>query len=274
MKWINKYGPWSLVTGASSGIGRAVSEQLAARGLNVILVARSKQKLLDLSNELEQQYAVDTKVIAADLIRIEDIDQLIRETRQYDIGLLVNNAGKENSGNFTDIPVKSLLDSLMLNSNGPVMLSHHFAKEMIKKQRGGIVMLSSIVAFQGVPLIANYAASKAFDLVFAEGLAAELRPHHVDVLIVAPGFTKTNLAPDYDFRGLPLKPMKPIVIAKAIVDHLGKRGIIIPGLINKFLYYSSKFFPRKLNTSAFGYVFRKVLRNKVNKSRHNIVYTT
>lgn len=263
MKFNNKYGPWSLVTGASSGIGKAISEQLAAQGLNVVLVARNKQKLLDLATELEQRYAIVTKVIAADLTKINDINHLIKETDPYDIGLLVNNAGKEDSGHFTDIPVRNLMDSLMLNSNAPVVLSHHFAKKMIEKQRGGIVMLSSIVAFQGVPLIAHYAASKAFDLVFGEGLAAELKPHNVDVLIVAPGFTKTNLASEYDFDGLPLNPMSPIVIAKAMVNNLGKRRMVIPGLINKFLYYSSKFSPRRLNTFSFGFVFRQVLRKKI-----------
>ena len=274
MKKLTKYGPWSLVTGASSGIGRTISEQLAAQGLNVILVARSTEKLTDLSADLENQYGIKTKVVTADLVKSEDVNRVIDQTRSYDIGLLVNNAGKEDSGNFIDIPVENLTDSLMLNTHAPMMLSHHFARKMIERGGGGIIMLSSIVAFQGVPLITAYAASKAFDLVFGEGLAAELKPHNVDVLVVAPGFTRTNLG-EYDFSGLPLNPMRPIAIAKAILNSLGKRGMVIPGLINKFLYYSGKFFPRRLNTFSFGSVFRKVLRKKLKINiNHYVVYTS
>ncbi len=272
IKNVTKYGPWSLVTGASSGIGRAISEQLAVQGLNVVLVARNKEKLRDLSTDLVDQYDIETKVIPADLVKVDDIHKVIDQTAQYDIGLLVNNAGKEDSGNFTDIPIEDLANSLTLNTTALLRLSHHFAKKMLERRKGGIVILSSIVSFQGVPMIANYAGSKAYDLVFGEGLAAELKPHNIDVLVVTPGFTETNLASEYDFSGLPLNPMKPKDIAQAVFRNLGKRRIAIPGLVNKFLYYSGKVFPRWLNTWSFGMVFKRVLRKKLNPLHSNAVY--
>lgn len=273
MKNLTKYGPWSLVTGASSGIGRAISEELASQGLNLILVARNEIKLTDLASDLKNKYGIETKVIPVDLIKVEEINKVIDQTSSYDIGLLINNAGKEDSGNFTDLAIDDLVDTLTLNTSAPLRLSHHFAQKMIERGKGGIVMMSSIVSFQGVPLIANYAASKAYDLVFGESLAAELEPHNVDVLVATPGFTKTNLG-EYDFNGTPMSAMEPEEVAKTIVRSIGKRRIVIPGFINKFLFYSGKFMPRWMNTFSFGLVFRLVLRKKMNKVNLNVVYTS
>ena len=124
--------------------------------------------------------------------------------------------------------------------------------------------MSSIVAFQGVPNIANYAASKAYDLVFAEGIAAELESSNIDVLSVNPGFTKSEFSPDIDFDGLPLKPMSADAVVKAALKDLGKSRVSVPGWVNKFLYYSGKYLQsRRVNTMAFGHVFHRVLRNKL-----------
>ena len=127
--------------------------------------------------------------------------------------------------------------------------------------------MSSIVAFQGVPNIANYAASKAYDLVFAEGIAAELKVSNIDVLSVNPGFTQSELSPDINFDGLPVKPMSADIVVRAALNDLGKSRVSVPGLVNKFLYYSGKYLQsRRVNTMAFGHVFRKVLRNKLKGS--------
>lgn len=261
-----KYGPWALVTGASSGIGAEFAKLTAGKGINVVLVARRKDALNKLAKEINDQFRVDTQVVVADLATEDGIETVIRETRALEIGLLINNAGREDSGHFLEVPVDEPLQSLYLNCRAPLQLAHHFAGLMVARSKGGVIFMASIVAFQGVPYIANYAATKAYDLIFAEGIAAELKPHNVDVLVAAPGFTRTDLSPQADFHGLPIEPLSPASVASQVMKTLGKRRLSIPGALNKFLYVTGKYLqPRALNTFAFGQVFRRVLRHKIGK---------
>ncbi len=259
-----KYGSWALVTGASSGIGAEYARVLATRGFSLVLVARRERKLTQLASELQESHRIETRVVAADLTCAPGIDTVIQKTADLEIGLLVNNAGREDDGPFLDIPVEQALKTLRLNSEAPMRLTHHFGALMRERGRGGILFMSSIVAFQGVPLIANYAASKAYDLIFAESLAAELEPAGIDVLVLTPGFTESQLSPDANFEGLPLRPMSAASVARAGISGLGRTRLRIPGLINKFLYVTGKFLqPRTVNTWAFGKVFRRVLRSVI-----------
>ena len=263
-EFIDKYGEWAMITGASKGIGLEFSRQIAAKGLNVVLVARSENSLKQLASSIKSDYAVKTRVVAVDLTEADGIVQLFETTGDLDIGLLVNNAGREDSGPFLQIPTDDAIKTIDLNIKVPLQLTRHFTAKMQARRKGGILIMSSIVAFQGVPNIANYAASKAWDLVFAEGIAAELEPSGIDVLSVNPGFTKSGLSPDINFEGLPIKPMSAAVVVKTALEDLGKSRVSVPGWVNKFLYYSGKYLQsRRLNTVAFGNVFRKVLRNKL-----------
>jgi short-subunit dehydrogenase len=263
-KFVRKYGKWALITGASKGIGLEFSRQIAAQGLNVVLVARSENSLLQLANSIESDYPVKTRIVAADLTEAAGIARLLEATADLDIGLLVNNAGREDSGPFLQIPIDDAIKTIDLNIKVPLQLTRHFAAKMQVRGKGGILIMSSIVAFQGVPNIANYAASKAWDLVFAEGIAAELKASDIDVLSVNPGFTKTDLSPDINFDGLPVIPMSADAVVKTALSDLGKSRVSVPGLVNKFLYYSGKYLQsRRVNTAAFGHVFRRVLRNKL-----------
>ena len=179
-----------------------------------------------------------------------------------EIGLLVNNAGREDSNHFLNIATKEHLQTIDLNIKVPLLLTHHFGAKMVERKKGGIINMSSIVAFQGVPYIANYAGTKAYNLIFSEGIAAEFKKHQVDILTATPGFTKTNLAKVYDFTGTPFKPLDPSFVAQKVIKDLGRKRLSIPGFINAFLYWSGKFlFSRQMNTSSFGIVFKKVLRN-------------
>ena len=263
-KFISKYGEWALVTGASKGIGLEFSRQIAANGLNVVLVARSESSLKQLSSSIESDYPVKTRIVVADLTEGDGIARLLEATADLDVGLLVNNAGREDSGPFLQIPIDDAIKTIDLNIKVPLQLTQHFAAKMQARGKGGILIMSSIVAFQGVPNIANYAASKAYDLVFAEGIAAELESSNIDVLSVNPGFTKSEFSPDIDFDGLPLKPMSADAVVKAALKDLGKSRVSVPGWVNKFLYYSGKYLQsRRVNTMAFGHVFHRVLRNKL-----------
>jgi short-subunit dehydrogenase len=257
-----KYGDWALVTGASSGIGKQYAKQIASQCLDVILVARSEEKLRPFRKELISKYGVNVIVIVADLTSPTDIDVLKRETTGLDIGLLVNNAGREDSNHFLKIAAEEHLNTIDLNVKVPLLLSHHFGVKMVARKKGGIINMSSIVAFQGVPLIANYAGTKAYNLIFSEGIAAEFKKHNIDVLAVTPGFTKTNLANVYDFTGTPFTPLEPSFVAKKALKDLGRKRLSIPGFINAFLYWNGKFlFSRNMNTASFGIVFKKVLIN-------------
>ncbi len=274
-KFKNKYGPWALVTGASSGMGVEFARQIADQGLNLVLVARRKERLESLAAEINEKSPVDIKIIAADLTSKEGIDRVKSETGSLQIGLLVNNAGREDSGYFIDTPLEELEKTMDLNCRAPLLLTHHFAREMVANKKGGIINLTSIVAFQGVPLISNYAATKAYDLIFSESLSSELNPHGIDVLAVAPGFTDTELSPDFDFSGTPINPLKPYFVANKAIHSLGKKRVVIPGFMNGFLYIAGKYLqPRILNTFSFGMVFKRVLRGKLTGSgTHSINIT-
>ena len=171
-KFQKKYGPWALVTGASGGIGSEFAKQIAAKKLNVVLVARREERLRSLAKTIRDQYNADVRIIVADLAASEGIETVKRSTDDLEIGLLVNNAGREDSGRFLNMPLENVVTTLDLNVRAPLQLTHHFAQKMADRDRGGIIFMSSIVAFQGVPFVANYAATKAYDLIFAESLAA------------------------------------------------------------------------------------------------------
>lgn len=260
----NKSNSWSLVTGASGGIGLAYAVELAKKKRSIILVARNEKRLVELSQELSQQFGVETKTIAADLSSVEGVNQLISETEKLKVELLINNAGKEESGDFLTLPADEMISSIALNCSAPLLLAHHFANRMAEQGGGNILFISSIVAFQGVPLIANYAATKSYLLTFAEGIALELESKGVNISIAAPGFTKTNLAPHQNFENTPFKPLNAEFVASYTLKRLGKQRLIIPGFINKVLFYLGKYLQtRRKNSQVFGKVFRLVLRDKL-----------
>lgn len=253
--------PWTLITGATSGIGLAFAKELAAEKRSIILVARNKDKLKEVSEKLASEYGVEIKTISADLSDNVGINQVINETDSLDVDFLINNAGKEDSGSFLTLDNNEMQKSIALNCAAPVSLTQHFSRKMVSAGGGNILFIASVVAFQGVPLIANYAATKSFILSFAEGIAAELEPKGVKVSISAPGFTNTNFVSAYELSNLPFKPLEAEFVAKHALQKQGKKRLIIPGLINKFLYFSGKYMQsRRLNTFAFGRVFKSVVK--------------
>jgi short-subunit dehydrogenase len=183
----HRYGPWALVTGASDGIGRALAVSLAARGLDLVLVARRADRLDALAQELAAAHGVRAHVIAADLGTDAGVRAVLEDTEALDVGLLAAAAGFGTSGAFVDGDVSAELAMLDVNCRAVVQLTHAFARRFSARGRGGIVLLSSLLAFQAVPRAAHYAATKAYVQSLAEGLHAELAPRGVDVLASAPG---------------------------------------------------------------------------------------
>lgn len=231
--WVNKYGPWAVVTGASEGIGRALAEEVAARGLHVLLVARREEALQALGAELRGRYGVETEVLALDLARPEAVETLLARSSSREAGLLVACAGFGSSGAFLEGEVGTELEMLDVNCRAVLALSHAFGRRFAAQGRGGLILMSSIVAFQGVPFSANYAATKAYIQSLAEALHLELAPLGVDVLAAAPGPIHSGFAARAGMKmGTALAPRD---VAGATLRALGRRMTVRPGWLSKAL---------------------------------------
>ncbi len=164
----SKYGGWAVVTGATSGIGRSFAEHLARAGLNLVLVARSEAALKEAELEFRRRHAIRTRVLALDLTRPLSRETLDLETRDLDVGLLVNNAAREQRGAFVRHVSSDLTEAIEINVTTPTELALRFAHRFVRRGRGGIIFVSGLIAYQAVPFLASYAAAKAHQLHLAE----------------------------------------------------------------------------------------------------------
>jgi uncharacterized protein len=258
-----KYGPWAIIAGASDGLGAAFARYVAGQGVNLVLVARRAALLEDLGQELRGEYAVRVSTLAVDLADPSQLQRLIEHTAELEIGLLVYVASRSNIGPFLDQPVGEHLAGLALNCGGPVVLAHHYGNLMRRRRRGGIVLLSSFSAIVGCPMVAHYAATKAYNRVLAESLWSELRGSGVDVLGSVVGQVDTPQttarAPDYSHWLAP-----PEMSAKAVVDdtfaHLGRGGSVVIGRGNRVNALLVGLLPRRVATTLVGAVTRRLYR--------------
>lgn len=250
----NKYGPWAVVTGASSGIGRALATELAHAKLNLVLVGRDVTELDRLADQLSKACGVECRVLMYDLADESSIEELKRSTDDLDVGLLIASAGYGTSGAFLENPIEPELEMLNVNCRALMALSWHYGRRFAQRGSGGLVLLGSIVGFQGTPWAAHYSATKAYVQVFAEGLGRELKSQGVDVLSVAPGPTNTGFAARADMKNG--KSMDPSKIAPEILDALGRKSTVLPGFLSKLLVYSMVPLPRWARISIMGNVMR------------------
>jgi len=243
-----RYGPYALVAGASEGIGAAFARELAGLGLHLILVARRAEPLESLARELREARGIDVRTAACDLASPEAADRIAASFSDCEIGLLVYNAAASSVGRFLETPSDILVRTLDVNVRGPVLLVHALAGAMADRGRGGIVLVSSLTAFQGTPIVATYGATKAFDLVLAEGLWSELGERGVDVLACCAGATLTpgyrRVTPDAAPRGLAPAPQDPRDVAREALHALGRRPWVVTGFGNRLV----SFFMRRLLT--------------------------
>jgi short-subunit dehydrogenase len=239
----DRYGPWAVVTGASAGVGEALARSLAARGLNVVLVARSRQTIEQLAIELETAHPVKAFALTLDLTQRDSIGQLIATTADLDVGLLVAAAGFGTSGPFLANQIDNEIEMIDVNCAAVCAQTHHFATRFAERGRGGVILLSPIVGFQGMPLAANYAATKAYIQCLGEGLTRELGRAGVDVLTAAPGPTASGFA---DRAGMRMSGAdSPDQIADPILDALGTRATVLPSARSKFLRWAVITIPRR-----------------------------
>lgn len=238
-----KYGPWAVVTGASDGIGRALAGELAGRGLSLVLVARREPRLLALATELATAGPdVRTRIIPADLGTPAGVAAVVEGTRDLDVGLLVAAAGFGTSKPFVEADLETELNMIDVNCRALAALTHELGSRLSKRGRGGIVLMSSLVAFQGVPRAANYAATKAYVQTLAEGLAMELRPKGVDVLASAPGPVRTGFGAR---AGMSMSmSQSPEDVARHTLRALGRQTTVRPGLLASALEWALAPLPR------------------------------
>ncbi|MEL7270284.1 MAG: SDR family oxidoreductase [Bacteroidota bacterium] len=241
-KFVQSYGPWGLVTGASSGIGKEISHCLASLGMHLVLTGRNLRALKALSSSLEETHGIHTDIIVADLSNIGDIEMLIHSLGDLPIGVFVASAGFGTSGLFLKSDVTEELEMLQVNNVALMMLTHHFARRFSQSGKGGIVLLSSIVGFQGVPNATNYAATKAYVQAFGEGLYHELKPYGVDVVTAAPGPVESGFAQRANMKMK--NALRPQDVAWPILKALGKRAVVFPGALTKILILGLRTVPR------------------------------
>ncbi len=259
-RFSEKYGPWALVTGASDGIGRAFAASLAEAGLNVVLVARRAEVLERFADELRSVFPIEAVVLPADLSRPDAVDSIVARTAHLDVGLLVAAAGFGTSGHFVDSELENELDMIDVNCRAVAALTHHFGARFRHRGRGGIVLMSSVVAFQGVPRSANYAATKAYVQSLAEGLRVELGPSGVDVVASAPGPVHSGFAERA--RMTMGMAQNPKAVAEATLGALGRHGTTRPGWLAKVLGWSLALLPRWARVRVMTVIMRGMSRDK------------
>ena len=259
------YGPFALVTGASSGIGRAFAIELAQQGYSLVLTSRRKNELDDLAAELRNRNGIQAIAIQADMGIPADIASLIETCKSIDIGLLVAAAGFGSSGAFLNCPIAGEMNMVDVNCRAVLALAHSFGQRFVAQKRGGIVLLSSLVAFQGVALSANYAATKAYVQSLAEALHIELKASGVDVIACAPG----PIASGFAARAGMVMGMSqtPVVVARATLKALGRKTTVRPGYLSKLLEASFTGLPRSARVS----IMSKVMKGMAARRPHDAV---
>jgi short-subunit dehydrogenase len=231
-EFAKRYGPWALIAGASEGIGAALARELAQRGIGVVLVARREEPLRALERELGAETRSPVRCIALDLSRDDAGARLAESLADVDVGLVVYNAAFSPVGAFLDGPLETQLAAIDVNVRTPVALLHHFGRRLAARGRGGIVVLSSLTAFQGSPFVATYGATKSFGLAWAEALWYELAPRGVDVLAVCAGATRTPSYLRHATRRAPGE-LAPEQVAREALARLGRGPSMIPGRFNR-----------------------------------------
>ncbi len=257
-----RYGPWAVVAGASVGLGAEFATQLAAQGLNLVLIARRTELLDALAAKLKAEYGIQTRTLALDLTSENAAAEIIERTSDLEIGLLVYNAGLSLVGPFFGRALEDHLREVNINCRTPLMLVYTLGAKMLARKRGGILLLSSLSALQGSAFISNYTATKAYELILAEGLWEELRREGIDVLAVMPGAVSTPHSLE-DGRNGGVPPSSPHAVATAALAALGKGPRVVPGFGYRLSgFVMQRLLPRKLALGIIGHMMREMYANE------------
>jgi len=259
-----RFGPWALITGASSGIGREFARQIAASGINVVLVARREALLREAGVEFSKEYGVAHRVVVADLCEEGFVDELAAATAGLDIGLVVSNAGTANPGEFLKLDRSELVQLLKLNSLAHMEIAHHFGPSLASRGHGGIVLCGAMGATQGVPYMANESGAKSYVQSFGEALHVELTPLGVNVSVLLIGPTQTAIIEKIGFDPATM-PMKPMPVEQCVFEGLEalkrNRATHLSGRMNRIM---NALIPASLSRSIMAKMMAKALATKAN----------
>lgn len=262
-------GKTALITGASSGIGAVFARELAARGMNLVLVARTEGKLRELADELAKKHIIKTEVIAADLGQPNVAQTLYAETqrRQLVIDMLVNNAGFSTYGEFETIAPEKEQQEVAVNVATLVDLTHAFVPSMLTRREGAIINVASTAAFVPIPRQAVYAATKAFVLSFSEALAAEYRGRGVRVFALCPGATITGFFDEINVHNPSGAQTAEQVVAEGLKAFERGRHFAVTGFNNKVQVILPRFFPRALVLRIADNVSKNMMKPRTSNSK-------
>ena len=260
----SKYGKIALVAGSSEGLGEAYCRALASQGIDLVMIARRKDKLEAKAAEIRLEFGVKVITVVADLADPEIIDTITSTTYGLEIDILIYDAGMPYIGPFLDAPISKHLDIARVNMLGPLRVVHHFGKAMVQRSRGAVVLMSSIAGFQGAGFLTTYASTKAFNRELAESLWYEWKDKGVDVIACSGGTIATpdylNTHPeDIGFFAPPVQ--QPEDVVSECFEKLGKTPSFVSGMGNKLAtFFMSTLMPRKTAISLMGDTTRKMYR--------------
>lgn len=238
---------WAVVTGASSGLGEAYARHLAAQGANVVLVARSEDKLFNVSVELERAHGVQTLVLPFDLTDPADRFELLGRLDHLEVHTLVNNAGFGSHGELADLERDRIASEVQLNVGAVTELTHAVLPQMLSRDRGAIINVASTAAFQPIPEMATYAATKAFVLSFSNALWGETRRTGVRVVCICPGPTETSFWSNAGAEeNMTRRRTVDDVVATTFAGLRQRKPYVVDGVANSLLAHANRFVPTRV----------------------------
>lgn len=267
MYFTERYGPWVIIAGATQGIGEQFSHQLAAKGLNILMIARGQQGLDEVSQAVRDKHNVEVETLALDLSDVDLSEKLASFTQDKEVGLLVYNAVYSHIGEFLDDDLSSKLLTVDVNCKGPLTFLNHLLPAMKQRKRGGVILMSSMSGWQGSALVATYAATKAFNTVLAESLWEEMRHYGVDVITAVAGATTTpnfnkNTPKEKAGSAFPMEP-KAVVIEALQALEKGQGPTRVTGKLNKTVcFLMQRVFTRRFAVKFISNATRKLYSEK------------
>ena len=253
----NKFGPWAIVTGASSGIGKEFAGQLAADGLNLVLVARRLPLLEEIGKSLAKEFGIKYRTIEADLAEESSIKKITNATDDLDVGLLISNAGTGKVGKFLSLELEEIKSVNQLNSISHLSLTHYFGRRFLKRGKGGVLLSGAMGAPDGVPYMASMAGSKSLLLSLGKSLHFEFKSTgiHITILEISP--TDTAIIPKLGFQKDKM-PMKPLSVKQCVEEGLealvANRVSIMPGRMYRIM---NAIVPGSVKRNMAGDLFKK-----------------
>ena len=255
---------YALITGASKGIGKAIALELARRNNNLLLIARSEDLLITLAGDIRREFGVTVDCKAIDLTSSTSAQTLAEwcSSNNYEVNILVNNAGFGLWGAFGDLPLEGQLEMMNLNMSSLVALTHQFLPILSKSERSYILNVASVASFLAIPHFSIYAATKAFVLSFSRSLRFDVADKGIKVSCVCPGATESEFLERAGMESLGEKAeavnMSAESVAKIAVKGMMRgKAEIIPGVVNKLAMGGLKLTPRTLVETIAGRIYRK-----------------